>query len=296
MTAAPLPRPQGLPDQAPPLPTLHSPQTLQSLQHHFQQHVLGQPSEIAAAVAGGGIGVPRRLAIYHHAYRARLRDTLRDTFGHTATYVGDDRFDAAALEYIEHHPSTDASLRGYGESFAAWLVHRFAGAEAEADADADPNAAEIGELARLDWALRRAFDGADAEVLTLAALGALPADAWAHVGFVFQPTFERLRLHFNTLALWQALDDDRAPPPALALAEPGELLVWRRGHEPHFRSLGALESAALDHLQAGLSFAATCERLGERFAGCDVAVEAGTLLRRWVDEALLSATAMRADG
>ena len=287
MTATPLPLP--LPPARPrhpadSLPSPQSLQSLQSLQQHFQQHVLGHTSEIAGAVAGGGIGVPRRLAIYHHAYRARLRDTLRDSFGHTASYVGDECFDAAALDHIEHHPSTDASLRWYGASFPGWLAQRFA------------DAGEIGELARLDWALRCAFDGADAEVLTLDALGALPADAWAHIGFVFQPTFARLRLHFNTLALWQALDDDRAPPPALALAEPGELLVWRRGHEPHFRSLGALEAAALDHLHAGLSFAATCERLGERFDGCNVAVEAGTLLRRWVDEALLSALAMRADG
>ena len=130
-------------------------------------------------------------------------------------------------------------------------------------------------------------------VLTLADLAALPPEAWSHIGFVLHPTYARLRLSHNTLALWQALDTDQTPPEAAALAEPGELLIWRRGHQPHFRSLQALEAAALDALHAGNSFAATCARLSENFEGQNMAADTGALLRRWVDEELLSA--VRAD-
>lgn len=251
--------------------------TLQTLQEQFQQHLLDGDGRIAAAVRPGGIGVARRLAIYHHAYRMRLLDTLRDSYGHTLVYLGDEAFDAAALAYVESHPSQHASLRWYGASFADALALRF-------DEDG-----EVAELAALDWALRLAFDGADAAVLTLADLAALPAGAWNHVGFALHPTYARLRLHHNTLALWQALDRDQAPPAAAPLAEPGDLLIWRRGHQPHFRSLQPLEAAALDCLHRGLSFADTCAYLSARFERPDAAAEIGALLRRWIDEGLLSA-------
>ena len=173
-------------------------------------------------------------------------------------------------------PSGNANLRWYGEGFAQDLGERF------------PNEGHVSELAQLDWALRLAFDGADAPVLVLADLAALPIEAWSHVGFVLHPSCARLRLRHNTLAIWQALESDQVPPDASALAEPGELLIWRRGHKPHFRSLQALETAALDALRAGSSFAEMCARLSESFDGQNMAVDTGTLLRRWVDEELLS--------
>ena len=152
-----------------------------------------------------------------------------------------------------------------------------------------PQDPDIGELAALDWALRRAFDGADATPLGLGALAALEPEAWSRIGFALVPTAVRLTFTCNTLALWQALDDDQPPPTAQPLATASEVLVWRRGHNPHFRSLGALEARALAELQGGSSFAALCELLAAQFEDTDVAVEAGTLLRRWIEEELLAA-------
>ena len=250
---------------------------LATLQGDFARHLLGHAADISPAVRPGGIGVARRLAIYHHAYRMRLRDTLRDSFGHTHRYMGDEHFDAAALSYIEAHPSSHPSLRWYGESFPAWL------------AQLHPAAGEIAELAALDWALRHAFDGSDAPVLSLVELAAVASDAWGRIGFALHPTCARMRLRHNTLALWQALDADETPPPAATLAEVGDLLIWRRGHQPHFRSLQALEAAALDAVQAGTSFADTCASLSAQFENRNLAADTGAMLRRWVDEELLSA-------
>ena len=251
--------------------------SLAQLQSAFQQHLLTGDEAIAEHIRGGGIGTARRLHIYHHAYRMRLVDTLRDSFGHTLLYLGDEHFNAAALAHVQGHASAYPSLRWYGADFPRTLAARF------------DEAPQVAELAQLDWALRHAFDGPDAPVLTLADLATLPTERWADVGFTLHPTYARLRLRHNTLAIWQALDDDGVPPDAAPLAEPGELMIWRRGHQPHFRSLQALEAAALDGLQAGQSFAAVCAMLTEEFASADAAAEMGSLLRRWVDEELLSA-------
>ena len=256
--------------------------SLVQLQNAFQQHLLHGTALIASQiVADAGLTPERRLHIYHDGYRARLVDTLRDTFGHTARYLGDEWFDADALAYAQTHASTHTSLNDYGAGFATWCLQRHV-------QDAD-----IGELAALDWALRRAFDGLDAKPLSLQDLAHIAPEAWAHIGFAVVPTCTRLRFTYNTLALWQALDDEQQPPPATRLAAPVEVRVWRRGHSPHFRSLGALESAALLALQGGASFAALCEQLSEQmseqFADSDVPAQAGALLRRWVDEELLCA-------
>jgi hypothetical protein len=256
---------------------------LAALQAQFQQHLLacdgldaGAAADLAAQISPGGIGVARRLHIYHHAYRMRLVDALRDTFGHTLLYMGDDEFNAAALACVEAHPSTHASLRDYGEHFAQMLAKRF------------PQAGELAELALLDRTLRHTFDGPDAPVLLLADLAAVAPADWAEIGFVLHPTVQRLRLMHNTVALWHALDQDQAPPGAMPLAEPGDLLVWRRGQQPHFRSLQALEAAALDCVADGQSFAALCHNLSMRFSHPSMAAEVGGMLRRWVEDGVLS--------
>jgi len=46
---------------------------------------------------------------------------------------------------------------------------------------------------------------------------------------------------------------------------------------------------AIDRLMAGEGFAATCAALAEVFPDHDIAPETGALLRRWVDEGLLTA-------
>ena len=252
---------------------------LETLQAEFQAHLLDEPQNFAAAVKPGGIegfGIERRLGVYHQAYRARLVETLQDSYGHTATYLGEDWFEREARAYLIAHPSTQPSLRWFGAAFSAWLAARCPG---------DP---DIAELAALDWALRGAFDAADAPALTSADLGVLPAEAWATLVFALPPSYRRLRLTHNTLAIWQALDQDDVPPPARSLGHELDVLIWRRGSSPHFRSLGALEAAALDGLAQGQSFAALCEALSERFPEADIACEAGGLLRRWVEDELLS--------
>ena len=58
------------------------------------------------------------------------------------------------------------------------------------------------------------------------------------------------------------------------------MLVWRRGEQPHFRSLAPIEAAALDLVARGRSFGEACAALAAAFPEADIAVEAGTMLRR----------------
>ncbi|ANH69208.1 DUF2063 domain-containing protein [Mitsuaria sp. 7] len=252
------------------------PLQLLDLQQSLQTYLTGQPSQIDTKLRRGpGIAAERRLAIYHHAYRARLHETLADSYGHTRRYLGDEWFEREALAFVEDHGSQHFSLRWYGADFAPWLSQRW------------PDDGEIGELAALDWALRSAFDAADAPTLTMADLASLAPEDWADLRLQLPASYARLKQSFNTLALWQALDGDETPPAAQPLTAPLDLLIWRRGHSPHFRSLRPLEAQALDALAAGRTFAETCADLADASADLDVVAELGTLLRRWVDEEFL---------
>lgn len=257
--------------------------TLAALQARVQAHVLSHDeAALADVVSVLPEGAAQRLGIYRHAYRARLLETLRDSFGHTLSYLGDAWFEALSAEYIEAHPSTSFNLRWYGASYPDWLSHRLDRNEALGDHP------EVAELARMDWALRCAFDGADAPTLALSDLAALPPEAWATVVFQPHPTVMLMSLRCNTLGLWHALDQDSEVPAPERLPEPVDVVVWRTDERPHFRSVPVTECVALRALLQGRSFAETCAVLAERFPDGDAAALAGGFLRRWIDEGLLA--------
>lgn len=252
---------------------------LEQWQRDLQAHILRGDDSIVPAIAVRGIlAAPERLAIYHHAYRARLADVLRDGYGHTATWLGE-AFDGLAAAYVESHGSTHASLRSYGRDFPGWL----ACAAPELEAAERKTAAE---LASIDRALRDAFDCADGPVARLADLAAVDPAAWDCAIIELSPC-ERLRVRRDTLALWRSIDEGEALTPP-AEASPVHILVWRRGQQPHFRSIDALEWAALDELLGGRTFGELCGRLAEAHPDSDVAAAMGGLLRRWVEDELVA--------
>jgi hypothetical protein len=220
--------------------------------------------------------VVRRIAIYRNAYEVRLIEALQDTFGHTLIYLGDAVFEQAARAFIAAHPSKHGNLRWYGSQFAPWLTKIF---------PADP---DVGEMAELDYTLRWAFDGQDAEPLSMVELALIPAEAWETISFSMVPTAKCLTFRMNTLAIWHALDSSQLPPDAAPLPEPCNVLIWRYEMQPHFRSTCRVEAMALQHLQQGRSFSCLCSELEKQFPEISVPTVAGAMLRRWVEEALIT--------
>jgi hypothetical protein len=249
---------------------------LGGLQAAFHDHLLNGSRTIAQEVMSGGrIAVAHRLHIYHNAYRVRLLENLRDAFEKTWTYLGDDRFEASALAFIEEHPPRHRNLRWHGADFPQWLADRF------------PEDADIAELATIDWQLRHAFDGPNATPLAPTVLAGLSAEQWETVGFQLAPTLFLAPLRYNTVSIWHALDQEQTPPIAEALPDPAWLLIWRKGWQPHFRTLDAVEHAALSQLRGGASFAQLCDSLSRQCSAQQAAAVAATHLRTWLGDELI---------
>jgi len=62
-----------------------------------------------------------RLGIYRHAYRARMIESLEDDFPVTRGFLGKEKFDGVALEYIAASPSTFASIAEFSRGFPLFL-------------------------------------------------------------------------------------------------------------------------------------------------------------------------------
>ena len=183
---------------------------------------------------------------YHFGYRRRLMDALADTFERTHAWLGDDAFFAAAAAHVARCTSSSWTLDAYGADFGETLAGFY------------PDRAEVAELAWLDHALSRAFVSADAPAFDMAGLAEVD---WERARLVLAPGFAARTLGTNTPAIFQALVNGGVPPEPVAVE--GAIAVWRRGLEPHYRTLDAREYRALCAIAAGDSFAAICAVLAD---------------------------------
>jgi hypothetical protein len=248
---------------------------LQALQSQFQQALLLDQPMDAALLSDRGVA---QFGVYRTAYRARLRAALRDNFETLPLVMGDDAFDALANAYIASQPSQHYSLRWYG--------HRLCDFMAANQSLVDHPA--MRDLARLEWALRQAFDAAPAELLTSDALAAVSASDWADLCLTLHPSVQLLDLHWAVGPIWHALkagQDDIAPPEALDHS----LLVWRLGMNTQWKSLTQMEAEFVQGLLARRTFGQLCASLAERVGTEQAAASAVALLTQLLQSGALCA-------
>jgi hypothetical protein len=242
-------------------------------QDRFQQHMLGA-ADVSPLLNGSAECRALGLAIYANAYRSRLVEALADAYAKVRMVLGAEPFETTARAYIAAHPPTTRSLRWFGGGFADHLRA------------ASPDQAAIAELAALEWALRNAFDGPDSALLSAEEFVSIPTPAWTTLRLTLVPTAELLHLQHNAVAVWQALDDDAAPPASERSDVGVDWLVWRMDLQPHFRSLPPLEAALLRAMRGGAGFAQACEQAAA-VAADDCTADIGVCLRRWLADGVL---------
>ncbi len=255
---------------------------LRELQRRFQAHLLERDDAIIGSVVDAPpLPAADRLGIYGHAYRARLRDALLDTYPTLHRILGDDVFGALGGDFIEAHPSVHRSIRWYGRELAEHLAQVAPYAEQPV----------LAELARFEWTLSEAFDAADARSLDREALAQIAPSAWAGLRFEFHPSLRRLALHWNTVGIWRAITSDEPPPPPESGAAPVPWLIWRRDLKNYFRSLDPAENAALDAALEGAPFGEICAALSGWLADDEVPMRAATLIGAWTDGGIVTRVA-----
>ncbi|MBX9961654.1 MAG: DNA-binding domain-containing protein [Burkholderiales bacterium] len=251
---------------------------LEDLQRQFQQFVLGGDVAILLSIEDGPRSGPGpRLAIYHEAYRIRLRSALADTFGTLRAHLGAAAFDEACARYVEAAPSTVRNIRWFGAGFADFLR----------STQPYDRRSWLTELATFDWTLAAAFDASDAPGITVDDLTSVRAEALAATVFTFHPSVRLLNLSTNAPLLRMAADRDEPLPAARALDAPTGWLVWRRDFDTNYRSLDEVEAAALEAACGGATFAQICAQAAERLGAEQAPSRAAWWLRQWIDDGLI---------
>ena len=193
--------------------------------------------------------------------------------------MGDAAFARLARAYIANHPSDRRNARWFGRHLPDYL--RKASTFAEHS--------ELAEIAALESALNDAFDGPDAEPLRTDHLAALPAAAWPQLLLRPHPTASRLNLACNAFAIWSALRDGAAPPEAVRLAVPQQIVVWRDDVTARLRVLEAEEAMMWDEAGRGVRFGGLCEMVATFGGEQDASLRAASYLKNWVDTGMLQA-------
>ena len=274
------------------------PSVLRQQQQAFAAAVQGQPSNglLRASPHGGTAPVE----VYRRAYPARLTGALRDNYEILALALGDAGFDALAAAYLQAQPSGQPSIRWFGHALVAFMDQRLA-----ADDGLVPHPA-LADLARMDWALRGAFDAADAPAIEHAALARTAPEDWPALVLQLHPSVQQLPLQWAVEPAWHALrsardlaerqpagasDTDTAEPELPAPeALRHSLLVWRKGHDTQWRSLAETEARLLQAVAEGASFAALCGLAAGLVGQPDQAVpQVVAALQQWLADGLISA-------
>ncbi|MBI2381466.1 MAG: putative DNA-binding domain-containing protein [Gammaproteobacteria bacterium] len=238
----------------------------------------GDPAILAAVPSTPGFDAPTRLAVYAHAYRARLAGVLHKDFPALAAALGAEA-DAVFSAYVATHPSTSFTLRDFGARLPAFLAQ-------PENVKAWPWAAE---LAAFEWAFCEVFDAPEAPILGEAEIAVLPPAAWASLSFALHPALWRVESEFNVLALWKAWKAGEALPEARRLPEAQASVVWRNAERVcQYRSLESDEAAAFAQLARGGGFPEVCAALLPWHEPSAVALRAASLLKTWLHAGWLS--------
>jgi hypothetical protein len=254
---------------------------LPDLQQRFLNYLLHADDSIANDIVGGSHDErARRLSIYFNAYRIRLRGSIEIDHPVLGVYLGDDGFETLASAYIAKHRSANTSLRHFCDQLPEFLR-------------TEPPFADIlvlSEIARFERALMDVFDAADAQVIDMSALSDIPAEQWPELTLQLHPSFRCFVTEWNCVEIWRAIKAERTPPDAVC-ADKQAWLLWRNTDRlSEFRSVSVDEYEVLRTAAEGGTFAVLCEVLLEWHSPEDVASRAWSLLGKWVDSGLITAT------
>lgn len=188
-----------------------------------------------------------RFTVYHHAYASRLAEALADTYDKTMLYMGSTLFETLAREHAWRHPPRVANLNDYDPEFPSTLARAY------------PQHPELFELATLEWHLHAVFASKDESALTPVDLAADTDLNWLHRTHPLRQHALLMTVTRSVTQIWHAIQRDEEVPGVETLDTPTDILVWRKGEQPHFVTLIGTEAELIRHMLAGHSIAQACE-------------------------------------
>ncbi|MGH9932049.1 MAG: HvfC/BufC family peptide modification chaperone [Pyrinomonadaceae bacterium] len=193
----------------------------------------------------------QRLAIYSHAYLARLQECLRAEFPILLHALGEELFTLFTLEYLKNFPSRSYTLNRLGENFPRYL------AESRPDASAPASEREswpdfIVDLATFERAFAEVFDGPGVEgrpILDRDRLSKIPIESLLQTPLLPVVCFRLLAFHYPVSQYFDAAR--RKENPELPQPANSYLAMNRRNYVVQVHELTAPQHELLTALTTG---------------------------------------------
>ena len=202
-----------------------------------------------------------RLHAYVDGYPARLREALLETFPAVAHLVGASEFGDLVRRYLPVVPIGGYNLSDVGAALAAFLEDDALGAELPL----------LSDLARLEWAVQRAFHATLLPPFDPATVAGWTADVWAEARIRFQAGTACVASAWPIRTLWAARTTPREEIDLVVQGRPEHVVVHRVEYRVACDVVGAAEAAVLGRLLGGATLGTAvadlasddAERLGE---------------------------------
>jgi Putative DNA-binding domain len=171
---------------------------LADLQAQMAAAVLADDPAVMPAIRFDGIAAEARVAIYRGNTLGSLTDALADAFPVVCQLVGERFFAAAAQTFLRAAPPAASCLADYGDGFPAFL----------AAFEAAKGLPYLPDVARLDWAVHRAFHARDAAMLDPARVAAVDPARQGDLRLVPHPACYLAASRYPVDRIWRAHQGD----------------------------------------------------------------------------------------
>lgn len=192
-------------------------------------------------LAGPGELVERRMAIYRANMVAAAEKALASAYPVIRQGVGDDFFHGLAREYQRGTPSASGDLTGFGAGFDAF-VESF---------EHTQSLPWLADLARLEWAVHRAYGAADAPDWDPSGLGAVEPERQDAIRLQWAPGTALVASSHPIVRIWTIHQPGYAGEFSVAWDRPETALVAREGFAVRVSARGAADASFIAASLAG---------------------------------------------
>ncbi|WP_417699593.1 putative DNA-binding domain-containing protein [Pseudophaeobacter sp.] len=213
---------------------------------------------------GGGAG--RRFSVYRNNIAVSLREAMHSAFPVITKLLGTENMNGLSRLFLRAHPPSSPLMMFYGAEFPSFLE----------EMPQLSHLGYLGDVARLELALRHAYHAADATPIAPEILANLSEDALLASRLIFAPALRLLQSPWPIEAIWRFNTEPQAPAPQ---AGAQAVLITRPEFDPVPHLLSTAGAVWLDAMQQGASIGAALQRATATDADFDLSLPLTLLLQ-----------------
>ena len=213
-------------------------------------HDVNAASRAERWLMGGAVLIEQRLAIYRANVAAAVTKALGAAYPVGRQVVGDECFDGLARAYQRRVPSRSGDLFDYGAALAEFL----------ADFPHTRSLPYLPDLARLEWAVHRAYGAEDAKPWDWQALAQVAPERQAAIRFEWAAGTAIVDSRFPVARIWLIHQADFGGEFSVDGSVREFALVAREGLRVVVRAIGAGDAAFITSCLHGVALGASAEQ------------------------------------